>query len=175
MVLRSTSESISKSNTSIWMLNTSILKLPESFASGFLPNSDITARSYDIRKSWCHTRYRSAFFGAVISAAARELLWYRSIPDIRYFDIWYCDIGVSLQKVNNNEAFIISIARIKMVWRIQYLAKIEMSWRIQSFLAKIEMGWTRWRIQSLAKIEMDWRIQSLAKIEMCWLPYTNIQ
>ena len=60
------------------------------------------------------------------------------------------------QKVSNsNEAFIISIARI------------EMGWRIQSSLAKIEMGW---KIQSLAKIEMGWRIQFLAKLEMCWLP-----
>jgi hypothetical protein len=75
----------------------------------------------------------------------------------------------AIQKVSNNEAFIISIARIEMGWslRIQSLAKIEMGWRIQS-LAKIEMGW---RIQSsLANIEMGWRIQSLAKIEMGWLP-----
>jgi hypothetical protein len=59
----------------------------------------------------------------------------------------------AIQKVSNNEAFIISIARIEMGWIIQSLAKIEMGhgWRIQSSLAKIEMGW---RIQSLAKIEM---------------------
>ncbi len=73
----------------------------------------------------------------------------------------------AIQKVSNNEAFIISIARIEMGWRIQYLAKLEMGWRIQSSFAKIEMGW---RISSLAIIEMGWRIQSLAKIEMCWLP-----
>jgi hypothetical protein len=59
----------------------------------------------------------------------------------------------AIQKVSNNEAFIISIARIEMGWIIQSLAKIEMGWRIQSSLAKIEMGW---RIQSLAKIEMGW-------------------
>jgi hypothetical protein len=61
----------------------------------------------------------------------------------------------AIQKVSNNEAFIISIARIKMGWslRIQFLAKVEMCWRIQSSVANIEMGW---RIQSLAKIEMGW-------------------
>jgi hypothetical protein len=59
----------------------------------------------------------------------------------------------AIQKVSNNEAFIISIAKIEMGWRIQSLTKIEMGWRIQSSLAKIEMGW---RIQSLAKIEMGW-------------------
>ena len=70
----------------------------------------------------------------------------------------------AIQKVRNNEAFIISIARIEMDWIIhwQSLAKIEMGWKIQS-LAKIEMGW---RIKSLAKLKTGWRWN----LNLYWIP-----
>ena len=73
----------------VYVIYTYYIPRRGSRSSGFLPNS---AWSCDIRISGCHTWYQSSFFGAVIS----ELLWYRSIADIRYYDIGYYDIGISL-------------------------------------------------------------------------------